>query len=559
MTSAETKGTISKKQDESHVDSLTPLETDSYDLIIIGAGIGAMTVAATMSRRRKRVLVIEKHKVLGGYASIFARKGVNFDVSLHQIGGVHKTRVKNILENAGVYHKLNFIKSEYLSEIQIKEDGEILKIPNGDIDAFRDMLLEMYPHEARGIKRWFWFMKRYGREVKYLDWRHHTNPLVRATVMFFAPIFGPLVVASQIKMPRLSWALRVKDEELRSILLHFSAYYGSPAEEIGMLFPMVANYGYYSDGGYYTEGGGYAITRQLSMVVRRNGGSILTGQEVTEITTNDDGTRATGVRLANNPTHYTAPKIVCGANPVTVYNKLLTGNAIAKNEGARIAKIPTSMTASVLYMKINVQPEELNPMFKGVYELMRPSEMPESEFYRHFQERQGFSDDYKKDGLNLTIHSAVDRSGLRGLEGAVLNLFYCDNYKRWNALDQRAYKKQKQIEIEKMLNILETVLPNLRQHIEVIELATPKTMEKFTSNHEGSIYGFTQNTKRRFRIQSPIKGLAFVSAWSDPGGGYEGSLRAADTYCNPMGWGGRLGFAALLIASILGPQILLHS
>ena len=321
---------------------------------------------------------------------------------------------------------------------------------------------------------------------------------------------------------------------------------------------MVANHAYHGDGGFYPKGGGFAITRQLSLVIRRAGGTILTGREVEEITT--EGNRVTGVRLRDDPVFYSAPDIVCGANPFTVYGKLLADHKLARREKARIEKLEIGMTASVLYMKIGVKPEDLNPDLEGVYEYVRPPEEEEADFYRRFRGRRAFDEGYEKDGINLTIHSNLDPSGLGDGKGATLDLFYCDNYDRWADLGDNAYQEMKKIETEKMLDQVEKVLPGLRDHIEIIELATPRTMERFTSNAKGAIYGFSQKVsqavRHRFAIRSPIRGLAFVSAWSNPGGGYEGVLRAADGYSNPVGWKGRAVFLGLITISVVAPQLL---
>ena len=533
-------------------------QREDFDLIVIGAGLGALAAGAIAARRGKRVLVVEKHTVLGGYASVFGRKGTTFDVSLHQIGGVHKTRVRGILEDAGIHDKLEFVKDRALSELQLEPGEALLRIPNGDMMGFRRTLMEMFPDEKPAIRRWFWFMRRYGRQIRYWDNIRNRNPLVQGVTIFFAPILAPVVVASIMKMPRLSLALRVRDPNLRKILLHFSGYYGAPANEINMLFPMVSNYSYHADGGCYLKGGGFAITRQLALVIRRAGGTILTGREVDEITTEDN--RVTGVRLRDDPVFYTAPEIVCGANPFTVYGKLLADHKLARREKARIEKLEVGMTASVLYLKIGVKPEELNRDLADVYEYMRPPEEPEAEYYRRFRDRQGFDETYDKDGINLTVHSRLDPGGLGDGKGATLDLFYCDNYDRWATLGDNAYQEQKKIETEKMLDELEKVLPGLRDHIEIVELATPLTMERFTSNAKGAIYGFSQNVsqaaRHRFPIRSPIRGLAFVSAWSNPGGGYEGVLRVADAYSNPVGWKGRGVFLGLIAVSVIASQLL---
>src|SRR5664279_690628 len=57
---------------------------DEYDVVVIGAGLGGMTAANTLSRAGHRVLLLEQHYKLGGLATWFHRKGGHiFDISLH--------------------------------------------------------------------------------------------------------------------------------------------------------------------------------------------------------------------------------------------------------------------------------------------------------------------------------------------------------------------------------------------------------------------------------------------------------------------------------------------
>ena len=522
--------------------------TEVYDIIAIGAGLGVLTAAAIQARRGKRVLVIEKHKVLGGYASVFARKGTRFDVSLHQIGGVEKTRVKGILEQAGVYDRLDFIKLPVLSHLELAPDTPPLAIPSGDMNVFRKQLLKMFPTEKRAIRLWFWTMRRFGRQISYFDRIRTGGALRQGFGLFLFPLAAPVLILASIWPLPLSMALHSRNPELRKILLHFSGYYGLPAEQINMLLPMAANYSYYADGGYYPAGGGYAISRNLSIVIRKNGGKITTGQEGSRILTRGD--QVIGVQLGDQK--ILCDEVICGANPFTVYREMLPDHPRAKSELKRIRKFEIGMTACSLYIRLDTPIETLNPDLKGHYEYVRPPTGSEARHYERFQSRSGFDDDYSKDGLTLTIHSSIDpQEGT----GSILNLFYADNYARWATLDARTYPAQKQIEIDKMLKELEKLLPDVRNHIETIELATPLTMQKFTGNEGGAIYGFAQTLaqsgRRRFKINSPLRGLKFISAWSNPGGGYEGVLRVADNYANPISRRAYVVLALLIASAIL--------
>ena len=56
---------------------------DSYDVVVIGSGLGGLTSANRLAKCGHRVLLLEHHYRLGGLATWFKRKGHIFDISLH--------------------------------------------------------------------------------------------------------------------------------------------------------------------------------------------------------------------------------------------------------------------------------------------------------------------------------------------------------------------------------------------------------------------------------------------------------------------------------------------
>ena len=70
----------------------------------------------------------------------------------------------------------------------------------------------------------------------------------------------------------------------------------------------------------------------------------------------------------------------------------------------------------------------------------------------------------------------------------------------------------------------EALLPGLSGAIEVIEIGTPLTNVRYTSNYRGAIYGWDQTVNnsgsRRVGHATPIKNLYLAGAWSRPGHGY---------------------------------------
>ena len=61
----------------------------NIDHVIIGSGIGGLTVATWLAKLGKKVLVLEKHYTPGGFTHSFKRKGGFFwDVGVHYVGNV---------------------------------------------------------------------------------------------------------------------------------------------------------------------------------------------------------------------------------------------------------------------------------------------------------------------------------------------------------------------------------------------------------------------------------------------------------------------------------------
>jgi len=120
---------------------------DSYDVIVIGSGLGGLTTAKRLSYCDHKVLLLEFHHQLGGLATWFKRKGHIFDISLHGFPyGMVKTcrkywtkeitdsivQLKNIVfDNPQFSLKTSFDRLDFTGLLTRK-----FKIPQTTIDRF---------------------------------------------------------------------------------------------------------------------------------------------------------------------------------------------------------------------------------------------------------------------------------------------------------------------------------------------------------------------------------------------------------------------------------------
>jgi phytoene dehydrogenase-like protein len=78
------------------------------------------------------------------------------------------------------------------------------------------------------------------------------------------------------------------------------------------------------------------------------------------------------------------------------------------------------------------------------------------------------------------------------------------------------------------------LIPDLKDHIEYKDAATPLTYERFTRNTDGATSSWSWNPKKRFyrnvmgvSIDTPVRNLYIGSCWAMQIGGIPGALAAA--------------------------------
>jgi phytoene dehydrogenase-like protein len=83
--------------------------------------------------------------------------------------------------------------------------------------------------------------------------------------------------------------------------------------------------------------------------------------------------------------------------------------------------------------------------------------------------------------------------------------------------------------LEKMARALD--IPDLERHVEVLELATPITLERYTSNRGGAYVGWKYSTNQaqdHFSQKSPVENLFLCGHWVSPGGGVSNVIRGGN-------------------------------
>ncbi len=107
----------------------------------------------------------------------------------------------------------------------------------------------------------------------------------------------------------------------------------------------------------------------------------------------------------------------------------------------------------------------------------------------------------------------------------VLKVLLNSDYEYWKKLkqDPERYKAEKEQIADKVIALLDQRFPGLATQVEMRDVATPMTWERYTGNWRASHEGWLATTKtfgmRMSKTLPGLKNFYMVGQWVEPGGG----------------------------------------
>jgi prolycopene isomerase len=89
-----------------------------------------------------------------------------------------------------------------------------------------------------------------------------------------------------------------------------------------------------------------------------------------------------------------------------------------------------------------------------------------------------------------------------------------------------SWRQAKQGFQQRLLEKAERHFPGLNDHLLLVESGSPRTLERYTLNHQGAAYGFAPSPDQvgpnRPGVRGVLHGLYHTGHWTRPGGGVAG-------------------------------------
>ena len=494
------------------------LGENEYDAIIIGSGLGGLSCAAAFARQGFKPLVIEQHSKVGGYATTFmCPGGFVFDVSLHSTTVGERNGIHNLIPGFPEIEEVEFEPHPNLYRL-ILPDYDI-RVPQKNITAYINKLIELFPEEKTGIEGIFEDMKGITNDIgKY------SASGGKVDMSTFANDFPYLVKGFNRTWGNLVDA-RITNPKLKAIVSSLWGYYGLPPSKLSPYYYAMPTYSYLHSGGYYPRGRSQKISDAFEKFIEEHNGKVMISSRVEKILTKEN--KAYGV-VTEDGKEYTAKVVISNANTFDTFNKMLDDKSVLKDYLTRMETLSVSLSCFQVFLGLNK-------------DLVKETGITDTEiFYNTGYDADADYESMKKadvenGGYGMMLYDNVYK-GYSPERKNTLNILALQGFDHWEKYkvdyfkgDKEEYNKEK----ERMADILidkveKTVLPGLRNAIEVKEIGTPLTNIRYTSNYRGAIYGFDQTLDNsgntRLGHSTPVKNLYLSGAWTKPGHGYGGVI-----------------------------------
>lgn len=486
------------------------------DAIVIGSGAGGLSAALRMSQQGASVLVLEASPVFGGYLNAFSRNGYCFDTGVHYLGKLHPGgSFRLLLELLGIDNGLEFI--------ELNPDGfDRYMFPDFELQLckgkhrYRERLQHLFPDESKAIKKFFHILDAmiqavsdpHGPPKNMLDKLLYVyrNPVL---VRYFRSTYQQML-NSITRNPRLQAALSAHCPNS-----------GTPPNRASVFICLLL-LAHYLDGAYYPKGGSNALRDAFVTALKKYKTPMRKNTRVDRIERKGPEFCVT----ITSGEKFTAGTVISNADPLITFRDIVAPDLIPSSLKKKVSRLKHSAGAFYAFIGtgMDITKTELSDANTIHFEY--------TDVNRCFEVVSDYGNMKTFPYYFITSPSLKDPTSHHAPEGyhtlqIVSGLGKDHPFLSWSGTQSRKrgkdYDQLKDRFGMQLVRSAERYVPDLRNHLDYVEFATPLSNEYWVNSFQGANFGLEQTPDqfgpgRFFDCTAGIDGLFLVGSGAISGG-----------------------------------------
>lgn len=473
-------------------------------MIIIGAGIAGLSAGCYARMNGYRAQIFEMHNNPGGLCTSWKRKGYTFDGCIHWlVGSGPGSSMHRMWEELGAVQDRQMVNHDEFVRIQAT-DGKTF-IVYTDVDRLERHMNELAPADAEAVREMCNAIRTLAEVDMPLDMPDEppADPQMALKLSAFIETMGKYSAiaihdfAARFSDPFLRWA--------------FPLTFDMPDFPMSACLMTLA-WMHKQDAGY-PIGGSLEFSRAIKRRYIGLGGEIHYKSRVEKVIVEDDC--AVGVHLADG-TEHRADIVISAADGHTTIFGMLEGKYIDDEIKGHYESLP--VFPPLIQVSLGVARDFSNEPHTLLNALEEPITIA--------------AEVHDVMGLKHYCYDPTLAPSGKSVLVSMLN----SNYDYWKQLygNREAYKAEKEKVAKIVVDQLEKRFPGITDQIEVVDVATPMTYERFTGNWRGAFEGWLLTTKtigmmvtQGMKKTLPgLEGFYMAGQWVHPGGGLPTAARS---------------------------------
>lgn len=452
---------------------LSLITMERYDAVIIGGGLGGLASGYMLAKEGLSVCILEKNRQFGGCLQTFSRDKAIFDTGVHYIGGLDEGQnLHRYFTYLGLMDQLKLRRMDEEGFDRITFGGETVEYPHAiGCERFVENLAQYFPNARTELKA-------YCRKLQDIC---DTFPLYR--VREAEPGADEVLYAGESTVAFLEET--ISDPRLRQVLAGSSMLYAGTAEKSALhQHALIVNS--YLESAWKCVDGGSQITKILVKNIREAGGTLINYAEVKRLHTEN---RVVEYALLEDGQRIYGKQFISNIHPALTL-EMMDAELFRPTYRNRILSLENTISAFSLhlvfepeqfpYLNYNIYHHRYEDTWKGVQYTMgewppflmisTPASSKSEQFaesmtvmvYMHYEDVKPWAD---------TLHLIPQHDESRGA----------------------AYEEFKAACSDKIMQVLESRFPGIRQKVRSLHASTPLSYRDYIGTPGGSMYGIMKD------------------------------------------------------------------